>query len=111
MRRGRARDFAHVFIACARARDVPARFVNGYRAGEEAGGEPGAHCWAEAYVPRLGWIAFDPTACLCADEHYVRVAVGFDARDGSFGSTAHGIGDDAVETAIRVEQAGVQTQG
>ncbi len=41
LRRGRARDFAHIFIACARFRDVPARFVNGYRAAEEAGGEAG----------------------------------------------------------------------
>ena len=30
----------------------------------------------------LGWVAFDPTACICPDARYVRVAVGFDARDG-----------------------------
>ncbi len=110
LRRGRAREFAHIFIASARSLEVPARFVNGYRAAEEAGGEPGAHCWAEAHVPQLGWIAFDPTACICADTRYVRVAVGFDARDGGFFSAAHGMGEDAVESVIRVEQAGFQTQ-
>ena len=110
LRRGRARDFAHIFIACARFLGAPARFVNGYRAADEEGGETGAHCWAEAHAPRLGWIAFDPTACICADPRYVRVAVGFDARDGSFMSTAHGMVDDAVESVIRVEQAGYQTQ-
>jgi transglutaminase-like putative cysteine protease len=110
LRRGRARDFAHIFIACARFRDVPARFVNGYRAAEEAGGEAGAHCWAEAHVPTLGWVAFDPTTCICADTHYVRVAVGFDARDGSFFRAANGMGGDAVESVIRVDQAGYQTQ-
>ena len=35
LRRGRARDFAHVFIACARWRGIPARFVAGYRVGDE----------------------------------------------------------------------------
>jgi transglutaminase-like putative cysteine protease len=110
LRRGRPRDFAHIFIACARFLGAPARFVNGYRVAEESGGEPGAHNWAEAHVPRLGWVAFDPTACICADPGYIRVAVGFDARDGSFVSAAHGMGDDTVESVIRVEQAGFQTQ-
>jgi transglutaminase-like putative cysteine protease len=111
LRRGRARDFAHVFIACARFLDAPARFVSGYRAADEAGEEePGAHAWAEAHVPRLGWVAFDATACICADTRYVRVAVGFDARDGSFVSAAHSRGDDTVESVVRVEQAGFQTQ-
>src|ERR1700753_3610257 len=34
LRRGRARDFAHVFIACARWRGIPARFIAGYRVGD-----------------------------------------------------------------------------
>ena len=52
LRRGRARDFAHIFIACARFLNLPARFIRGYRAADEAGGEAGAHAWAEAYAPR-----------------------------------------------------------
>src|SRR6202451_4037704 len=66
--RGRAHDFAHIFIACARFLGVPARFISGYRvAGEEA--EPaGAHEWAEAHVPALGWVAFDATVPICPDE-------------------------------------------
>ncbi len=56
LRRGRARDFAHLFIACARSLNLPARFITGYRAAEEAGGEPGAHAWAEGLraAARLG---------------------------------------------------------
>jgi transglutaminase-like putative cysteine protease len=107
LRRGRAADFAHIFIACARFLGIPARFIGGYRAGD---GDPGAHCWAEAHAPRLGWVAFDATACICADPCYVRVVVGFDARDGCFVRSAHGAGEDKVETAIRVEQAGAQAQ-
>ena len=37
LRRGRARDFAHIFIACARFLGIPARFVSGYRVGDEIG--------------------------------------------------------------------------
>jgi transglutaminase-like putative cysteine protease len=110
LRRGRAGDFAHIFIACARFLKLPARFVTGYRAADEAGGAPGAHAWAEAYAPRLGWVAFDPTISLCADQRYVRVAIGFDARDSAFVREAHGASEDMFETAIRVEQAGFQTQ-
>ncbi len=90
LRRGQARDFAHIFIACARFLGVPARFVGGYRAADEAGGEAGAHAWAEAHIPRLGWVAFDPTISICADDRYVRVVVGFDGQDGAFVRSAHG---------------------
>ena len=68
------------------------------------------HGWAEAHVPVLGWVAFDPTAPLCADERYIRVAVGFDAQDGAMTRSAHSGGEEKIETAIRVEQAGAQSQ-
>jgi transglutaminase-like putative cysteine protease len=110
LRRGRARDFAHVFLACARWLGVPARFVAGYRVGDGPG-EAGAHAWAEAQVPDLGWVAFDATAPLCPDERYVRVAVGFDGQDGAMTRSAHSGGDEKVEDAVRVEQAGAQSQG
>lgn len=110
LRRGQARDFAHVFIACARHLGIPARFVGGYRAAEETGGEAGAHAWAEAHILRLGWVAFDPTVSICADQRYVRVVVGFDSQDGAFVRSAQGSGEHKVVTAIRVEQAGLQTQ-
>jgi transglutaminase-like putative cysteine protease len=110
LRRGTARDFAHVFIACARNLDIPARYIGGYRAADEAGGEAGAHAWAEAYAPEIGWIAFDSTISLCADARYVRVVVGYDAQDAAFVRSSCGGGEDKFEQAIRVEQAGVQTQ-
>ncbi len=110
LRRGRASDFAHVFIACARKLGVPARFVGGYRTADEDGEGAGVHAWAEAHTPGLGWVAFDPTESICADARYVRVAVGFDARDGAMTRSAHAGGDEEVETAIQVEQAGAQSQ-
>jgi transglutaminase-like putative cysteine protease len=107
--RGRARDFAHIFIACARFLGAPARFVCGYRVGGE-GARAGSHEWAEAHVPDLGWIAFDPTVPVCPDDRYIRVAVGFDGQDGAMIRAAHSGGEEKVETAIRVEQAGAQSQ-
>jgi transglutaminase-like putative cysteine protease len=109
LRRGRARDFAHVFIACARWRGIPARFVAGYRVGDESA-EAGAHEWAEAHIPGFGWIGFDATAPVCPDERYIRVAVGFDAQDGAMIRSAHSGGEEKIETAIRVDQAGAQSQ-
>jgi transglutaminase-like putative cysteine protease len=109
LRRGRARDFAHIFIACARWRGIPARFVTGYRVADESG-QAGAHEWAEAHLPDLGWIAFDATAPVCPDDRYVRVAVGFDGQDGAMTRTAHSGGEESIEAAVLVEQAGAQSQ-
>ena len=109
LRRGRARDFAHIFIACARCRGIPARFVAGYRVGDKSG-QAGAHEWAEAHIPGFGWVAFDATAPVCPDERYVRVAVGFDSQDGAMTRSRHSGGEEKVETAFRVEQAGAQSQ-
>ncbi|MFS8038723.1 transglutaminase domain-containing protein [Xanthobacter sp. AM11] len=71
---------AHVFTAAARHLGLPARHISGYLAREgDAEGEGSARHWAEAYVPKMGWIAFDPGRNLCGTEHYVRLAVGLDA--------------------------------
>jgi transglutaminase-like putative cysteine protease len=109
LRRARAVDFAHIFIACARWRGIPARFVAGYRLADGSA-EAGAHEWAEAHIPELGWVAFDATVPICPDDRYVRVAIGFDGQDGAMTRSAHSGGAEKVEADIRVEQAGVQTQ-
>ncbi|MGC2787924.1 MAG: transglutaminase family protein [Roseiarcus sp.] len=109
LRRGHGRDFAHIFIACARWRGIPARFVSGYRVADEWG-QAGAHEWAEAFVPDFGWVAFDASAPICPDDRYVRVAIGFDGQDAAMIRSAHRGGDEKVETAIQVEQARAQSQ-
>jgi transglutaminase-like putative cysteine protease len=108
--RGRARDFAHIFIGCARWLGVPARFISGYRVGGEGAERAGAHELAEAHIADLGWVAFDATAPICPDDRYIRVAVGFDGQDGAMTRSAHSGGEEKIETAIRVEQAGAQSQ-
>ena len=110
LRRGNARDFAHAFIACARHLQFPARYISGYRARREDGDEAGAHAWAEAHAPGLGWVGFDTTACLCPDDAYVRVAVGFDGQDAAFVRSSAGGVEDRVDSSIWIDQAGFQTQ-
>jgi hypothetical protein len=61
LRRARARDFAHIFIACARWRD-PNRFVAGYR----LPALPSRVCMnGPGHIPELGWVAFDATVPIC----------------------------------------------
>lgn len=75
---GTPRGLAHAFIAAARTLGTPARYASGYRHDEAADGVPGEHGWAEAFVPAIGWIGFDPSADLCPTDRYVRLAVGLD---------------------------------
>ena len=93
---GVCQDFAHLFITIARSWGVPARYVMGYLdPGILAKGEGLAtHAWAEALVPGGGWVGFDATHNLLANDRYVAVATGRDSYDaapqrGSFkGGTA-----------------------
>ena len=80
---GVCQDFAHLFITVARSWGVPARYVMGYLdPGIMAEGEQLAtHAWAEALVPGGGWVGFDATHGLLANDRYVAVAVGRDSYD------------------------------
>jgi transglutaminase-like putative cysteine protease len=83
LRAGVCQDFAHVFIAAARAMGVPARYVSGYihAPGPDGVTEGASHAWAEAWVPGTGWVGFDATHPVRVGENHVRVAVGRDYRD------------------------------
>ena len=60
-------DLHSLFIALARARDIPARMQYGYRLLDaKAGGvyDPGYRCWIEVFIPGAGWV---PTDIVAAD--------------------------------------------
>ena len=61
----------------------PARYVSGYLMMDTSVEQAASHAWAEAHVPGLGWVAFDPANGISPDERYVRVATGRDYRDAS----------------------------
>jgi transglutaminase-like putative cysteine protease len=83
LKAGVCQDFAHLFVAVARAMRIPARYVSGYiHVPREVGAREGAsHAWAEAWVPGTGWVGYDATHPVRAGESHVRVAVGRDYRD------------------------------
>jgi transglutaminase-like putative cysteine protease len=82
LRAGVCQDFAHLFIAVARAMGVPARYVSGYiHFPDEKGAATASHAWGEAWVPGKGWIGYDATRPVRTSQHHVRVAVGRDYSD------------------------------
>jgi transglutaminase-like putative cysteine protease len=87
-RQGVCQDFAHIMIALVRPLHIPCRYVSGYLFHRETEDgqkdrslEGASHAWVEALVPRLGWIAFDPTNDLIGGDRHIRVAIGRDYAD------------------------------
>jgi transglutaminase-like putative cysteine protease len=80
---GVAQDTAHVFIAACRRLGVPARYVSGYLRNDDAELHVGrtSHSWAEAWVPGLAWVGFDPANGISPRGDSLRVAVGLDYHD------------------------------
>lgn len=79
MKRGVCQDLSHVFIAAARVLGIPARYVGGYlMRSDDAIHQEAGHAWAEAYIPGLGWVGFDPANGICPTESHVRVGIGLD---------------------------------
>lgn len=62
VRQGVCEEFAHLFIALARAAGIPARYAGGYAWGGRGVEGFAPHGWAEAYFPGAGWVPFDPTS-------------------------------------------------
>jgi transglutaminase-like putative cysteine protease len=104
-KRGTAADFAHVFIGAAHSLAVPARYVAGCLCADGTLGPDGAHAWAEAFVPDLGWIGFDAANGMCPSGAYVRVAIGLDALGAApVRGTRYGPGEETLAVAIKVDQ-------
>lgn len=112
LKRGVCQDFAHIFIAATRHLGIPARYVSGYFVrGDGVTSQQAGHAWAEAYVPELGWIAFDAANGMCATDAHVRVAVGLDYLGASpVRGTRYGGGKELLTVQLRVEQGMQQTQ-
>lgn len=84
LRKGVCQDFAHVMLGMCRTLGIPARYASGYiyTGGKDALiGAQASHAWCEVYLPETGWIGFDPTNAVLADDRYIKVAVGRDYED------------------------------
>jgi transglutaminase-like putative cysteine protease len=109
---GICQDFAHVFITASRSLGIPARYVGGYFCRDDgATAQRAGHAWAEAFVPDLGWVAFDPANGMCATDAHARVAVGLDHLGAApVRGMRHGGGTETLAVNIQIEQASRQTQ-
>jgi len=111
LKRGVCQDFTHVFVAAARSAGIPARYISGYYCRTDVAEQNAGHAWAEAFVHDLGWLAFDPTHCVCPVESHIRVAAGLDylgaapVRGSRIGGNA-----ESLAVKIRIEQARRQSQ-
>jgi transglutaminase-like putative cysteine protease len=108
LKRGVCQDYAHIFIACARSAGVPARFVSGHFLRSDGTiNQAAGHAWAEAFVPNLGWVGFDPANCICATEAHARVAIGLDYLGAApVRGTRYGGGSETLTVSVKVDQAG-----
>ena len=102
---GVCQDHAHVFIACARRMEIPARYVSGYLMLNDRTTQDAMHAWAEAHVEGLGWVGFDVSNGISPDTRYVRVATGLDYADAApVSGTRVGGADEVLEVQISVAQ-------
>ncbi len=75
-RRGSCRDLAVLFAEACRTVGLASRFVSGYQAQAEHGGERHLHAWTEVFLPGAGWRGFDPGQGLAVADQHVVVATG-----------------------------------
>lgn len=77
-RRGVCQDFAHLMLGLCRLMKIPARYVSGYLATENASA---THAWVEVFVPGHGWRGLDPTHDCQIGETYIKLGNGRDYGD------------------------------
>lgn len=105
LKAGVCQDFAHILLAMMRMIDIPARYVSGYVCPNKNGmrGEGATHAWVEAYIPFYGWLGFDPTNNVIANQLHVRLAVGRSFMDCSpVKGTYKGTANHKLEVGVSV---------
>jgi transglutaminase-like putative cysteine protease len=101
---GVCQDHAHLFLACARALGVPARYVSGYlyTVAEHAA----SHAWADVWLPDAGWCSVDITNRQFASDCHCRLAV---ARDYDSAAPVRGVrnggGVESMMVTVQVQSA------
>lgn len=109
--RGVCQDHAHIFTVAARALGIPARYVTGYLLLDAEGGSAAHHAWAEAMVPDIGWVGFDPANGQCPTERYVRLASGLDAVSAApIRGVRQGTANERLRVTVTVRQEQEQSQ-
>jgi transglutaminase-like putative cysteine protease len=87
-RHGVCQDFAHIMISGVRGLGLPAAYVSGYLRTIPPPGQPrlegsdATHAWVAVWCgPARGWLGFDPTNAIFAENDHIVLAVGRDYAD------------------------------
>ncbi|NVC93944.1 transglutaminase family protein [Vibrio natriegens] len=86
-KRGVCQDYAQLAIGCLRSVGLAARYMSGYietlppPGKEKLVGTDASHAWFAIFVPDLGWVEFDPTNDLIANEQHIVTGWGRDYAD------------------------------
>jgi len=114
-KRGVCQDYAHVMIACLRAKGIAARYVSGYVRTRRQGGDAAdpalvggdaSHAWVAVHAPPFGWVALDPTNDRRVGRDHVTLAWGRDFGDVSplrgviLGGSEHDLAVDVSVTPL-----------
>lgn len=113
LRRGVCQDFAHIMISGLRSIGLPAAYVSGYlRSAPQTDasrlqGSEAMHAWVLAWCGAdAGWIGFDPTNAVLAQEEHVMLAVGRDYTDvAPVDGVIVGSGGQGMEVSVSVTPA------
>lgn len=77
---GVCQDHAHIFIACCRALNIPARYVSGYLYTDH-GELLESHAWVDTWLEGSGWASIDVSNRCLVNATHVRLAIGLDYHD------------------------------
>ncbi len=103
--KGVCQDHAGIFVAAARARGLPARYVSGYLLMDGQVDQDASHAWAEVHLDALGWVGFDVSNGVSPDERYVRIAIGRDAQEAApISGLRMGSGAESMIVSLQVQQ-------
>ena len=87
-RRGVCQDFAHIMISGLRGLGLPGAYVSGYLRTNPPRGRPrlegadATHAWVSLWCGEdRGWIGFDPTNAILAQDDHIVLATGRDYSD------------------------------
>ena len=114
-KRGVCQDFAHLAIAGLRSLGLAARYVSGYietkppPGKEKLVGADASHAWFSVYIPKFGWIDFDPTNNLVPKGQHITVAWGRDYSDVTpLKGVIYGGGEHKLTVSVDVTRTGDQ---
>lgn len=99
---GVCQDHTHVFLACCRSLNIPARYVSGYLYNDDSP-HVATHAWAEAWLNDR-WHCFDISNNTCLPHRHLKLAVGIDYLDACpVRGVRLGGGSENMQTAAAVQ--------